>query len=158
MATPPRLVLDTNVCLDLFVFGDAACAVLRDALAAGEVEAVADAACRGEWLRVLAYPQLALDAARRDAAVAAFDARLRLLPAAERSLPPATPGLPRCADPDDQKFLELALACGAQWLLSRDRELLKLARRTRRGHGFDILAPQAWAQVYSAGAASVKPV
>jgi len=151
-------VLDTNVCLDLFVFGDASCATLRDALRAGAVQAVTDAACRGEWLRVLGYPQLALDAARRAAAVAAFDESVRLLPTAGRPVVPAMPKLPRCADPDDQRFLELAQASGAQWLLSRDRELLKLARRTRREHGFDILTPQAWTRVYSAGAASAKPV
>ena len=158
MATLPRLVLDTNVCLDLFVFGDASCATLRDALRAGAVRAVTDAACRDEWLRVLGYPQLALDAARRAAAVAAFDESVRLLPTAGRPVVPAMPKLPRCADPDDQRFLELAQASGAQWLLSRDRELLKLARRTRREHGFDILTPQAWTRVYSAGAASAKPV
>ena len=144
MAPLPRVVLDTNVCLDLFVFGDASCAVLREALDGSAVAAVTDAACRDEWLAVLGYPQLALDAARRDAAVAAFDARLRLLPEVE--LPSATPKLPRCADPDDQKFLELAQASGAQWLLSRDNELLKLARRTRCDHGFDILTPQAWSR------------
>ena len=158
MATLPRLVLDTNVCLDLFVFGDASCATLRDALRAGAVQAVTDAACRDEWLRVLGYPQLALDAARRAAAVAAFDESVRLLPTAGRPVVPAMPKLPRCADPDDQRFLELAQASGAQWLLSRDRELLKLARRTRREPGFDILTPQAWTRVYSAGAASAKPV
>ena len=157
---PPRLVLDTNVCLDLFVFGDAACATLRAALDAGAVEAVADAACREEWLRVLDYPQLGLDASRRAAAIAAFDARLCLLVDAERETPPAAPKLPRCADPDDQKFLELAQAGGAQWLLSRDKALLKLARRTRRDHGFDIATPQAWSRAYAglAGASSAKPV
>ena len=107
---------------------------------------------------MLGYPQLALDAARRAAAVAAFDESVRLLPTAGRPVVPAMPKLPRCADPDDQRFLELAQASGAQWLLSRDRELLKLARRTRREHGFDILTPQAWTRVYSAGAASAKPV
>ena len=30
----PRIVLDTNVCLDLFVFGDPRVAALRDALRA----------------------------------------------------------------------------------------------------------------------------
>lgn len=178
---PPRLVLDTNVCLDLFVFGDAACAALRAALDAGAVEAVADAACRDEWLAVLAYPQLALDVARREAAMAAFDMRLRLLSPLSRYKPGAgdfgasthesldsclrrndgaTPKLPRCADPDDQKFLELAQAGGAQWLLSRDKALLKLAKRTRRDHGFDIVTPQAWSRAYAglAGASSAKPV
>ena len=158
MASPPRLVLDTNVCLDLFVFGDVQCATLLAVLRDGSVQALTDAACRDEWLRVLDYPQLALDAERRAAAIAAFDALLHQLPAEGRHVVPALSKLPRCADPDDQKFLELAQACGARWLLSRDRELLKLARRTRREHGFDILAPPAWVQVYSAGAASAKPV
>jgi predicted nucleic acid-binding protein len=184
MTTPPRLVLDTNVCLDLFVFGDAQCVALRESLRTGAVEAVTDEACRTEWLTVLDYSQLALDAARREAAMVAFDAQLHLFPSSPRRKPGSsdfgvsmqesldsrfrgnddkagaatTLRLPRCRDPDDQRFLELAQACGAQWLLSRDRELLKLARRTRRGHGFDILTPQAWAQVYSAGAASAKPV
>ena len=158
MATPPRLVPDTNVCLDMFVFGDAQCVALREALRTGAVEAVTDGTCRTEWLAVLDYPQLALDAARREAAIAAFDAQLHLLPAAGRRSVAGALKLPRCRDPDDQPFLELAQACGAQWLLSRDRELLKLARRTRREHGFDILTPQAWTRVYSAGAASAKPV
>ncbi|GAB3789870.1 PIN domain-containing protein [Dyella agri] len=158
--TPPRLVLDINVCLDLFVFGDAQCAALREALHTGAVEAVTDASCRAEWLAVLAYPQLALDAPRQAAAVAAFDAQLHQLLATGRCSLADAPKLPRCRDPDDQKFLELAQACGAQWLLSRDRELLKLAGRTRRGHGFGILTPQAWAaaQVGSAPGASAKPV
>lgn len=160
MEPSPRLVLDTNVCLDLFVFGDARCAALRDALRAGTVEVFTDAACRDEWLAVLAYPQLPLDAPRRDAAVAAFDAWLRLLPETERKPVLAAPNLPRCADPDDQKFLELAQACGAHWLLSRDNELLKLARRTCRAHGFGIATPQEWSRIYAglAGASSAKPV
>ena len=160
MATPPRLVLDTNVCLDLFVFGDVQCAALHEALRTGAVEAVSDETCRAEWLAVLGYPQLALDAVRREAAMATFDAQLRLLPAAGHCSVADAPKLPRCRDPDDQKFLELAQACGAQWLLSRDRELLKLARRTRREHGFDIVTPQGWAeaQAGSAPTSSVKPV
>jgi predicted nucleic acid-binding protein len=52
--------------------------------------------------------------------------------------------LPRCGDPDDQKFLELALASGARWLLSKDNELLKLDRRTRSAGLFSIRLPQLW--------------
>jgi len=171
--TPQRLVLDTNVCLDLFVFGDPRCVALREALRSASVEAVTDEACRDEWLAVLEYPQLALDAARQAAALAAYDALLRLwLPSPRRKLESSdcdalmhesragSPRLPRCADADDQKFLELAQASGAQWLLSRDRELLKLARRTRRGHGFDVVTPQDWAgaQAGPAPASSAKPV
>ncbi|MNV98231.1 hypothetical protein D3C71_1934650 [compost metagenome] len=102
--------------------------------------AVTDGECREEWLRVLEYPQLRLDEAARTAAMAAFDAQVRLLPTA--SVPAGV--LPRCADPDDQKFLRLAYTSGARWLLSRDDALLVLARRTRREGWFEILAPDAW--------------
>jgi putative PIN family toxin of toxin-antitoxin system len=136
----PRVVLDTNVCLDLFVFGDPRVATLRAALESGDVVAVTDTECREEWLRVLEYPQLRLDEAARATAIAAFDARVQLLPKAV--VPEGV--LPRCADPDDQKFLHLAHACGARWLLSRDDALLVLARRTRRDGLFEILLPDAW--------------
>jgi putative PIN family toxin of toxin-antitoxin system len=139
-ALPPRVVLDTNVCLDLFVFGDPRCARLDAALRAGAIEAVTCAACEDEWQAVLAYPQLALEQAVRARAVAAFGARVRRLPQART----ATPRLPRCADPDDQKFLELAAVAGARWLLSRDRALLALHRRCLRDGGFAVLTPQAW--------------
>lgn len=150
----PRLVLDTNVCLDLFVFDDVEVAPLRAALRQGSVVAVTHADCRDEWLRVLEYPQLGLDAARREAARLAFDATVQLLavdlaaPARGDDVPDgftaSSPRLPRCADPDDQKFLQLAQASGARWLLSRDAALLALARRCARDHRFAILPPQAW--------------
>jgi predicted nucleic acid-binding protein len=140
-----RLVLDTNVCLDLFVFGDAAASPLALALAEGRAEAVTDACCREEWCRVLAYPQLALDEAARAAALAAHDRWVRCTDAAWPAPPPG-PRLPRCADPDDQKFLELALACGAGWLLSKDREVLRLGRRTAREGLFVIATPAEWAR------------
>jgi len=139
----PRLVLDTNVALDLFVFRDPACARLQDALQRAQVVAVVDEPCRAEWLAVLDYPQLGLTEAAREQAVAAFDqAVTQLEPAALMSRPEIK--LPRCADPDDQKFLELALASGAQCLLSKDKALLQLARRTAREGWFRILCPSAW--------------
>ncbi|WP_386753863.1 putative toxin-antitoxin system toxin component, PIN family [Lysobacter yangpyeongensis] len=148
---PPRLVLDTNVCLDLFVFDDPRCTSLHMALRDGAVIAVTDDACREEWRRVLPYPVLRLDEAARAAALARYDAVLqRLAPDAE--LPANALQAPRCRDPDDQKFLDLALRAGARWLLSRDAHLLSLARRTRRDGLFEILPPEAWLAARSASA------
>ena len=138
----PRIVLDTNVCLDLFVFDDPRVVRLHDALHAGEIVAVSDEACREEWLRVLRYPQLGLDDAHRDAAIARYDALTTFV---DTDAKPPQPGLPRCKDPADQKFLELALLANARWLLSRDDHLLALGRRTRRDGLFEILTPQEWA-------------
>jgi uncharacterized protein len=138
-----RIVLDTNVCLDLFVFDDPRCGRLRDALHAGEVVAVTDDPCRDEWMRVLRYPELRLDETMRAVAAARFDCTMKHhlpLPSEEGGLPPP----PRCRDPDDQKFLELALRTGAHWLLTRDDHLLALAKRTRRDGLFAILTPSEW--------------
>ena len=142
--TVPRVVLDTNVCLDLFLFHDAQCARLLAALQGGLVHAVTREDCRSEWRRVLHYPQLPVDENDRAAVNAAFDALVHCLPPA-----PLATGLPmrlpRCADPDDQKFLELAVVSGARWLLSKDHELLKLDRRTRKLAQFAVVMPHAWA-------------
>jgi hypothetical protein len=54
--------------------------------------------------------------------------------------------LPKCSDPDDQKFLELALACGATALLTRDEALLSLGRKKSRPLPFRIITPRALRQ------------
>ena len=138
--TPLRFVLDTNVCLDLFVFGDPQCASLLAAVHAAEVELVTRDDCRDEWLAVLAYPQLNLDEAHRVQAIEAFDAHVRKLPVSASDCVT----LPRCRDRDDQKFLELAHQAGATALLTRDEELLRLARRAKRDGLFSILPPTSW--------------
>src|SRR5688572_15038966 len=99
----PRIVLDTNVCLDLFVFDDPRIARLREAMRGGDVAAMTDAPCREEWRRVLAYPALALPETRQTAAQVEFD---RLTTHSDEGAFPApadTRRLPRCRDPDDQK-------------------------------------------------------
>lgn len=144
----PRVVLDTNACLDLWVFGDPRAAALLAALQSGTLQAVTNSACRDEWMRVLHYPQLQLTDTARLALVDAYDALVFCLPEETTPLRLGTP-LPRCADPDDQKFLELALACGARWLISRDGDVLALGRRTRRDGLFEIVSPLGWTMTES---------
>lgn len=120
----PLLVLDTNVVLDLLHFDDPAARPLRHALEAGQVRCVVARETLEEWRRVLAYPEFALDPPRQ----AALLARYQSLSVMEAGAGVAA-SLPRCSDPDDQKFLELALASHAQALVSKDHALLKLHRR-----------------------------
>lgn len=141
MSDAPRIVLDSNVCLDLFAFRDPAAAPLLHALREGAVAAVTDAECRAEWQRILDYPKLALGAELRASCLRDYDEWLR--PFAGAAAADAAP-LPRCADPDDQKFLELAQAAGARWLLSRDHALVVLGRRTARAGLFEIMTPRTW--------------
>ena len=148
---PNRVVLDTNVCLDLFVFCDPRRAALAAALEDGRIEAVTRADCRSEWLAVLQYSCFALDDLRREQAAARFDMLVRCLDEGDAAVSAnvaanvAATVLPRCSDKDDQKFLELACSSGAALLLTKDRALLKLAGKCRRAGLFAILDPEAWA-------------
>ena len=138
-AAPERIVLDTNVCLDLFVFHDPRWARLLAAIQSGAVQAVTRADCRMEYLVVMHYPHLPLDAASRAASAAQFDALISVVAPAVSGL-----RLPVCSDRDDQKFLELARDCGADILITKDKALLKLARKTRQAGMFRIMVPEAW--------------
>lgn len=139
-----RIVIDTNVCLDLFVFRDPRWTALLDALQTGAVEAVTRVDCRTEWLKVLEYSHLPLDSDSRPKAIAEFDALISCVDP-DRSSPRAEVRLPICSDPDDQKFLELARDADALLLVTKDKALLKLARKTSRAGLFHILPPDKWA-------------
>ena len=142
---PNRLVIDTNVLLDLFVFHDPRWNGLLDALQSGAIQGVTREDCRQEWLYVLQYPHLPLDEQKRQAAVAEFDRLITVSNAAAMGTP-----LPACSDRDDQKFLELARDAQAAVLVTKDKALLKLARRTAKAGMFRILTPQAWLQEQAA--------
>lgn len=139
--SPTRIVLDTNVCLDLFVFRDPRWLRLMQALTNGEVEAITRADCRMEWHIVLGYSRLGLDEAMQTAVRAEFDALIR--PFADAPSDDSIK-LPLCRDTDDQKFIELAYQSGATVLITKDKALLKLARKTQKVGLFQIVTPEAW--------------
>jgi predicted nucleic acid-binding protein len=131
----PALVLDTNVVLDWLVFAEPSCAAVGDAVVAGRVRWIACARMRDELAEVLARGL----AARRGVDPAA------LLAAWDRHATPldTPPGQPlACTDPDDQVFIDLAIAHRAV-LLTRDRALLALARRAAP-RGVLITPPGRW--------------
>ena len=117
-------MLDTNAVLDLLHFDDATARPLRHALEGGRVRWAVTDATLDEWRRVLGYPEFSLDAAQQAALLARYQTLSVRAEAVEGGA-----GLPRCSDPDDQKFLELAAASRAQGLVSKDRALLRLRRR-----------------------------
>jgi putative PIN family toxin of toxin-antitoxin system len=138
-ASPRRVVLDTNVLVSLYVFEDSRFAPLRARIESGEWQAISNEACFEEFRRVLAYAMFALTVERQQAALAAYGAVVMQFAG---PLPVAATALPRCADRDDQKFLELARDAAADWLVTADKALLKLARRDRLRGLFRILTPE----------------
>lgn len=123
-----RLVLDTNIVLDLLVFGDPAVQAISEGLQAGRLHWIATAPMREELARVLAYPKLAprvaLQRGEAQQVLHDFDRHARLV-----EVPPKA--CFTCGDPDDQKFIDLAVAHRCT-LLSKDREVLRMKNRLAR--------------------------
>jgi hypothetical protein len=129
------LVLDTNIALDLFVFGDPAAAALR-------------APIYGDAHGVLAYPQIVkrLSGHGQSAAAVldAFDQRVCIVPTAPKAAY-------TCKDPDDQKFIDLAVAHRAA-LVSKDAHVLSMARRLAR---LGVVVSRQWVPALAGVAGSV---
>ena len=132
-----RIVLDTNVVLDLFHWANVDAVPIMAALEAGRIECLADQRTLDELQRVLTYPQLTLTPEMIAERWARYSALVKLV--ADGEAPP----LPRCKDRDDQKFLELAARANADILVSKDKALLKLRGRTKLA--FQIVKPAAMA-------------
>ena len=119
------VVLDTNIVLDLWVFRDPRAGRLDAAIANREVTWLATRAMREELACVLSYEQIGARLQRANVTgeqvMQAFDRHATLV-----DVPPVA--ALKCRDPDDQKFVDLAVARGAT-LLSKDRALLALRRK-----------------------------
>jgi len=147
LAPAQAIVIDTNVCLDLFVFRDPRWAPLLAALESGAVRAVTRADCRDEYRIVLHYPHLPLDDDSRQLAAARFDELITVVAPDSKPI-----RLPVCTDRDDQKFLEIARDANAAILVTKDKALLKLGRKTLQGGLFRIMLPEAWVKQQAAPA------
>jgi putative PIN family toxin of toxin-antitoxin system len=118
-------VIDTNIVLDLWLFEDPATIPLRAALQSGAISHLATASMRDELERVLAYPHLVKRMAKSN--IQAYDILNHFdeyLLAAE----PAAKAACTCKDPDDQKFIDLAVAHAAP-LLSKDKAIVCMKKR-----------------------------
>ncbi len=118
-------VIDTNIVLDLWLFEDPATAPLRAALQSGRITHLATSSMREELARVLTYPHIVKRMAKSHIQaqdiLQRFDEHLLAAEPADKA--PCT-----CKDPDDQKFIDLAVAHGVP-LLSKDAAILCMKKR-----------------------------
>jgi putative PIN family toxin of toxin-antitoxin system len=125
---PERCVLDTNIVLDLWVFDEPRAEALRLSVETGHMHWLATAAMREELARVLAYPQIAKRLTARalpaETVLGHFDRWAQLQPDAPKAEY-------ACKDPDDQKFIDLAVAHTAS-LHSKDAQVLCMRKRLER--------------------------
>ncbi len=135
------VVLDTNVVLDWFVFRNPESIAFAGAIVKGNLRWIATLEMRDELAHVLARGHLDMWQVDAPALWAAWDRHCMNLPTPAEMGPR---GQLRCSDADDQKFIDLAVTAGAHWLLTRDRAVLKLARRLRE-RGVEVMPPGRWA-------------
>ena len=140
----PSIVLDTNAALDGLLFDDPAMAALMYELHAAKLRWLATPRMREEFRQVLARPMLAKYVASGEHTLSRFDQLARVCE--ECTLPPTAILL--CRDGDDQVFIELALRERAPWLVTRDRDLLCVAKRAQR-LGLAIVTPAAWTRDFA---------
>jgi uncharacterized protein len=121
-----RLVIDTNVLVSALVFKDSRHIPLRDAWEAKRIVPLLSIATFRELKAVLCYRMFALDDDQIQAAIERIGPFIEWI--AINAAQAAT--LPKCSDRDDQKFLEVALCGRADALITYDKALLKLRRRS----------------------------
>lgn len=136
-----RLVLDTNVVLDLLHFLDATVLPIRQAIESRRAQCYASPSTLAEFNRVLSYPELDLDASAQASLMTQYQSWINNA----HTVVNVNPKLPRCADPDDQMFLELAASVAADFLISKDKALLALKRSIS---DFKILTPEEAALIF----------
>ncbi|MCX7176151.1 MAG: putative toxin-antitoxin system toxin component, PIN family [Proteobacteria bacterium] len=140
-ASARRMVLDTNVLLSLWVFADSRYLPIRAAVESGSWIALTDAGCLAEFERVLGYPEFKLEVQTQQRILAEYSGMAQAIGQV------AWMRLPQCSDQDDQKFLELACGGAAQFLVTSDKALLKLARHKAIKDKLRILSPQGFLEV-----------
>ena len=118
-------VLDTHIWLEWLLWRSPRLEPLRVKHAAGQLQILHSTETLAEWRRVLSYPQFSQSAEQIEALCLEFielTQACELMPDAERTR------LPKCRDPDDQKFLELCVVGAAAWLITRDKKLRKIGK------------------------------
>ncbi len=133
-----RLVLDTNIVMDMLHFANIHTQPLQAGIASGQFACFTDTSCLAELERVTGYPEFGLDECARKALMARYLEFVRVRDAEGGEDYP----LPRCRDRDDQKFLILAARCEAGMLITRDKLLLKLARHRHKPAPFAIVTAE----------------
>ncbi|MBB3194584.1 PIN domain-containing protein [Roseateles terrae] len=143
VAAGQRVVLDTQIVMDWLVFDEPRVMPVIALVESRHLLWTATAAMKAEMLHVLGRGVAARYEPDLDRIHAAFERHCELVPE-----PVLGMARPRCTDGDDQKFIDLALhlaSQGSALLMSRDRAVLKVAKRAAR-LGLEIVAPDVWIQ------------
>ena len=130
--------MDTNVALDWLLFKDKRFDPIAQQLSQGTAVALASPCMRTELQRMLHHASLAKYLPDSEGMLRLWDHTVHMRPTAASAT-----ALLCCRDADDQAFIDLALNERAPWLVTRDKDLLSLARRAHK-LGLAIIPPELW--------------
>lgn len=125
VAVTRRLVLDTNMLVSALLFQNGHLAWLRRSWQSRRISPLLCRATTDELLRVLTYPKFRLD---QNEIMALLGDLLLYAETVDQPMPP--PEAHRCRDPDDQVFVDLLVATGADALVTGDSDLLAVAAQS----------------------------
>ena len=120
----PIVVLDTNILLDILVFDDERAHPLRAALTNQEIDAVATQHTIEELADVISRPQFELDLQEQTNVMMQWQSWVRIVNDEDLVVAPW-----KCKDRDDQVFINLAFSLKPATLISKDKLVLKIAKR-----------------------------
>ncbi|MFM1806669.1 MAG: hypothetical protein RL212_928 [Pseudomonadota bacterium] len=123
----PVVVLDTNILLDILVFDDERAHPLRAALANQELDAVATKNTIEEFADVISRPQFDLDEETQKETILQWQSWSRVIDDLDLQVAPW-----KCKDRDDQVFINLAFTLKPSTLISKDKLVLKIAKRAQK--------------------------
>ena len=139
--SPKLVVIDSQSLFDWMVFRNPVCERWETALAGLDWEWIFTSELKSEFDFVAAKGF----GERWPVDLPALAARWQRHGRAVETPPPlGTAARLHCTDADDQKFIDLAIAARAHTLVTRDKALLRLARKAAERHGVRICKPEVW--------------
>lgn len=121
----PLAVIDTNVWLDLYFWDDAGVESLKALIEAKRISVCTTLECLEELADVIHRPQFALTVEKQ------HELLKRVLSVCTLVVQP-TDVTVKCRDGDDQKFLNLAHALKADFLVTKDKLVLKAGKKLKK--------------------------
>lgn len=126
MSSAPRVVLDTNVVLSALLFGRGRLAPLRLAWQQASLRPIVSRATIEEFVRALTYPKFKLALGDQRELLGDYLPYCTVV-----RMPTKPPRTPACRDALDVPFLQLAVSGKADFLVTGDKDLLRLSGRMR---------------------------
>lgn len=120
----PVVILDTNILLDILVFDDQRAHPLRGALVEKKIDAVATVKTIEEFVDVIGRSQFDLNPNQQEEIQLQWESWSRILDDGDLIAAPW-----KCKDRDDQVFINLAYSLRPAILISKDKLVLKIAKR-----------------------------